>query len=323
MLQDEDGEKFFNVIMIDLVCSACRRLPADKHKDCTHLDDTVLPPWKSKEKNKRAKIVQTVDPNVGRNARESMGLITGDYNQALDEQLVKKTMDAATRQYHQITSSPDRIYVAIDPDGGGRSRLSVVSGFICRGGEKTKNELPGTLVIIGIDFKQCDNDLAQDEVVAAHLTKIRSFLLFERVPIILIPENQSGFFHSRIERHFQNLPNCRTLHEYNQEKPGVRKDAHKTKEYVIRVNDMLKGGLIKFSTEWFTTTTKDFAVGKEFVIQELRDEMIRYCYDEHGKLTGKINGSQDDLYVAFAMLCYFGSVVESSTVYKEYRVSAV
>ena len=147
--------------------------------------------------------------------------------------------------------------------------------------------------------------------------------MYETVEIILVPENQSGFFHSRIERNFGTVPNCRTLHEYNAEKPGVRKDAHKTKEYVIRVNDMLKGGLIKFATNWFTSSRKEFATGKEFAIQELRDEMIRYCYDDHGKLTGKINGSNDDLYVAFAMLCYFGTVVETSPVYKDYRIQKV
>ena len=39
LLKDEDGDDFFCTIMIDLVCSSCRRLPKEKHKDCARINE--------------------------------------------------------------------------------------------------------------------------------------------------------------------------------------------------------------------------------------------------------------------------------------------
>ncbi len=327
MLKDENGEDFFNVIMIDLVCSSCRRLPKSKWQDCRHLDDTILPPWKSKDKNIRAKTLQTADPNSGRNARESMGIITGDYNRALPEDYIRKTFEFETRKYHEVTHDPPRIYICMDPDGGGQSRLSVISGFICRGDTIVK-ELPGTLVVTGIDFGKCDQNVhdEQTQMVKAHIRKLRENKRFERSKIILIPENMTGDFHSRIERKCTRERNCICFHEYNEAKSGVRKDGTKSAEYVMRMTDMLSAGLVKFDYEWFTNTTNQNNTAqdiKEFVLGELMGEMLRYCYDEKGKLTGKINGAQDDLCIGFMMLCYFGSVIEHSPMYAHYLVATM
>lgn len=326
-LNDDDGDEFFDVIMIDLTCATCKRhLPKSRWKECEHVDDTVIPPWKSKEKYKRAKIIQTADPNVGRNARESMGLIEGDYNRALNEAFVKETMDRETRKYHAVASSPNRIYIAIDPDGGGKgSRMSVVSGFVCRGTvqDAAMDELPGTLVITGLDAKRCESDKEAIDLVMQHIAKIRNRPLYENVQIVLIPENQTGHFHTRIENKFVKIKRCRTFHDHNKEKPGVRKDAERTKEYVIRTNDMLERKLIKFARDWFTNSEKDYGNTKEGVVSELRDQMLRYCYDEHGKLTGKINGNPDDLCIGFEMLAYYSSIIEFSPIYEDYRIKTV
>lgn len=319
LLKDEDGDNFFDTIMINTVCRECKKLPEEEHENCTHLDDTILPPWKSKVKYQRSKILQTVDANRGRNARESMGLITGDYNQAIVTKLVKSVMNFETRQYYKVTKSPSRIYITIDPDGGGKSRLSIVSAFICR---QEENILPGTMVILSIDYKQCKNELEQDAAVSSVYYKLRGIPLFERVPIIMIPENQSGFFHRRIERNFR-FENCKTFHDNNKEKPGVRKDATRTKDYVIATNDMLSGNLVRFWDEWFSVHSSEHKEGKEHMANTLKEEMIRYCYDEHGKLTGKINGAQDDLYIAFAMMCYYAKVIESVPIYAHYRLATI
>ena len=318
-LKDEDGDDFFDTIMIDTVCRECKRLPEEEHEKCTHLDDTVLPPWKSKVKYARSKILQSVDTNRGRNARESMGLITGDYNQALVSRNVKQTMDKDKRRYHRLTKSPNRLYITVDPDGGGRSRMSVISGFICR---QDRDELPGTLVITSIDYKHCPDELQQDALIKQVVEKLREKPLLERVPIIIIPENQTGFCHRRIERNFR-FTNCRTFHEGNKEKPGVRKDATRTKDYVIACNDKMDGGLIKFWNEWFSVHAKEYPNGKEHVIDELRSEMLRYCYDEKGKLTGKVNGAQDDLYIAMGMMCYYPQVIESHPLYESYCIATM
>ncbi len=320
LLKDEDGDDFFLVIRVDTVCSECKKLPEDQHEHCSHLDDTVLPPWKSKTRYKRSKILHTVDTNKGRNARESMGIITDDYNAALITKLVKQTMNIATRRYHKIKRSPSRIYITIDPDGGGRSRLSVISAFVCT---TNMEELPGTLVILSIDYRQCNDETEQDDVVKRVIEKLRSNRWLNKVPIILIPENQTGFTHRRMERNFNNHVNCRTFHEYNGTKAGVRKDSTKTKSYVIATNDMLQGGLIKFWDEWFSVHANQHPGGKEHMATSLEEEMLRYCYDDKQKLTGKINGMQDDLYISFGMMCYFALIIESAPCYEQYRIATI
>jgi hypothetical protein len=132
----------------------------------------------------------------------------------------------------------------------------------------------------------------------------------------------TGFTHTRIAQNFK-FANCRTFHENNKEKPGIRKDQTRTKDYVIACNDMLAGGLVKFWKEWFSVYAGDYPTGREHVADELREEMLRYCYDEHGKLTGKINGAQDDLYIAFGMMCYWAKVIESNPLYWNYRIATV
>lgn len=320
-LKDEDGEDFFCSISITTVCGDCKKLPDEEHEKCSHLDDSILPPWKSKAKYHRSKILQSVDTDKKRNARESMGIITGSYNQALVTRNIKSCFAFDQRKFYNSDVAPKRIYICIDPDGGGQSRMSVVCGFICR---DDPNELPGTLVIISIDYKQCKDELLQDDLINAVIARIRSIALFQHSKIILVPENQTAFVHRRIERNFMGYPNVVVFHDNNGEKPGVRKDATRTKDYVIATNDMMEGGLIKFWKDWFSiegANKSEYPTGKEHMADELMEEMVRYCYDEHGKLTGKINGSQDDLCIAMEMLCYYSKVIEVVPIYDKYRLA--
>jgi hypothetical protein len=320
MLKDDDGDDFFLVVMIDTVCDDCKKLPPEEHEKCDHIDDTVLPPWKSKVKYARSKKLGECDAKKGRNARESMGLIAGDYNHALDTKYIKQVMDPATRKYYKPTRKPDRIFIAADPDGGGKSRMSVISGFIC---STEEDVLPGTVVITSIDCKHCKVDIEQDALVDDVISRLRLNPLYETIPFILIPENMSGYFHSRIERHFYGYRNLRTFHEYNEEKAGVMKDATKSKDYVIVMNDKMRGGTVRFATDWFSVGEKLAPGGREYFAGELRMELLRYCYDEKGKLTGKINGAQDDLCVCFGMLLYFGMVITTHKMYANYRIASI
>lgn len=320
LLKDDEGDPLMTVISLTTVCSECKKLPEEKHKDCTHIDPNAQPPWKCDERYSRAKIYQKADPSVGRNARENMGLVVGDNKRALITDLVKRFFTYETRPYYEITRPPDRIYVMTDPDAGGASQLSIISGIVLR----TENTCPvGTGVLLGIDFKNCKSDSDQEAAVKKHILTLREQPLFQNSKIIVVPENQTGYFHTRIENICRDvaLGNCVTFHQGNGEKAGVRKDAHKTKEYVMRVNDMLEDNLLRFSTNWFTNSQEDALVNKtrEGVVEMLKDQCVRYGYDKFGKLTGKIDGYEDDGYVAFAMFCYWSYIIEVFPYYEEYR----
>ena len=276
-LKDEDGEDFFDVIMVDTTCDSCKRkLPQRQWKDCTHINDTVLPPWKSKDKYMRAKILQTADPNAGRNARESMGLVEGDYKRALNDEYVHRTFDSATRRTKNVERHPKRVYIAIDPDGGGAgSRMSVVSGYVCM---TDNDEYPCTVVVTGMDFKRCTSDKEAIDLVKEHILTLRKKVQYENALFVLVPENQTGHFHSRIERKFKNpdkWPKCKTFHDHNKEKAGVRKDKERTRDYVHVTNDKLEDDLVKFDVDWFTNSAEGQPTGKEYVMTELKDQLLR------------------------------------------------
>lgn len=100
----------------------------------------------------------------------------------------------------------------------------------------------------------------------------------------------------------------------------MRKSATNTVEYQICVEDMLRRQLLHFHRDVFTNS-KRFLKGSlddaSKIEQELRQQFERYHWeikeakDNFGKkkiaMTGKMGGAKDDLYVAVAMLAYWGS----------------
>jgi hypothetical protein len=155
--------------------------------------------------------------------------------------------------------------------------------------------------------------LEQAAMVQNHIRTLRSRRLFSGVPIVFVAENQTGYAHTRLEESVQTLLNVSVLHQNGGDKAGVAKTQLMTSDYVIVVNDILTRKMVFWDKNWFTTTGRRLPNGTtdgEGMLDELCQEILRYCYDENGKLTGKINGMQDDLYVAFAMLCYWSRAVE-------------
>ncbi len=248
-----------------------------------------------------------VGDTAARGLRENAGIIVSDYNTVFDVENVNRLFSVKTRPYYTTLTPPSRIYITADPDGGGLSRMSIASGYVM----KSNPVLPDfTLITLGLDLRHCKHHLDQDEMVKQHIEHIRSQKMFENVPIIFIPENQTGMFHTRMEQYISTVPNARVIHQNGGAKAGIRKDAYITSDYVICVQNMLAKNMIRWEQTWITSSEKYVQNGREGVLNELRDELLRYCYDEHNKLTGKVQGMQDDLYVAFAMLLYWSREVE-------------
>lgn len=143
---------------------------------------------------------------------------------------------------------------------------------------------------------------------------------FRSTPIWVIPENNLGLESSHIESYVTTLENVFVFHENSEERAGVRKSHQNTDDYQICVEDMLRKRLMFFERNMFTTSKAHEKTNGDVtsIKAELRQQLERYHWevqeakDAFGKkritMTGKMGGAQDDLYVALAMLAFWGKV---------------
>lgn len=145
------------------------------------------------------------------------------------------------------------------------------------------------------------------------------FISKTQVPIVVIPENNLGFESSHIAAYVRPLPNVTVFTENPGDlREGVRKTAQNTDDYQQCVDRTLRLRQCYFDRDLFTTSKAyEKANGDCTAIKnELRNQLERYHWevadakDNFGKrritMTGKMGGAQDDLYVAFAMLDFWG-----------------
>lgn len=159
-----------------------------------------------------------------------------------------------------------------------------------------------------MDSKQTSSHLDQERLLNDHICQLRKFTHFAWTPIILIPENQTGYYHTQVAQYASTHPNMRVLHQDGGRKAGVTKTSMITADYVTNLSYVIKENGIVFDNQWFTNTPKKGT--KNGVLQELRDQVLRFGYNEKGKLTGKFSGWQDDLCVALMMIFYWSRIVE-------------
>jgi hypothetical protein len=133
--------------------------------------------------------------------------------------------------------------------------------------------------------------------------------------ILVVPENQLGFFETRICELVRDIDDVYVIHQDGGEKAGIRKTEALTKGYVDRLVECLTQNCVKFDLTWFTLTTppKQSSLSPNDVIKfSLKDELLRFKLNEKNKLTGKINNYTDDKAVAFMMFYFWGNVFLSA-----------
>ena len=138
---------------------------------------------------------------------------------------------------------------------------------------------------------------------------------------MVIAENNLGFESSHIAEHVRGMPNVSVFSEdVEGVRDGVRKTHQNTDDYQRCVNDKLRKRLCFFDRDVFTTSKAHEKINGDCtsIKKELRNQLERYHWevqeakDGFGKrkivMTGKMGGSMDDLYVAFAMLLFWGII---------------
>lgn len=129
-LKDDKGDPFLATVHLFAICEECRKLPTKQEMtNCTHGNN--LPPWKSYSKHKRNKTLSlALDSDGARGLRENAGVIGSDYQTVFDRAEVHKIFDKP--RLVNTLHSPPRLYMAVDPDAGGKSFMSIISGYVLR-----------------------------------------------------------------------------------------------------------------------------------------------------------------------------------------------
>ena len=150
-MEDDDGESFFNVIRICLVCDACKALPTmEDMVECPHSKD-MMPPWKDSEKNKRMKKIYAAADSVARHARENLGMMANNYDTVFNRLDVNRIFEKKTRMVHEnVNVEIERLYVAVDPNFGGKSMTAIISGYVTKDFQDIED---GSFVVCIINLK--------------------------------------------------------------------------------------------------------------------------------------------------------------------------
>ncbi len=121
-LKDDKGRPFFKTIRAGRICQDCLLLPNDEMLKCDHVPDGAH--WKSQPKLKRLKVIFRDDEARGLN--ELGGIIASNFVACFQKRDIETLFLAPPRVTRAM---PDALIITIDPNGGGPSKLGIISGY--------------------------------------------------------------------------------------------------------------------------------------------------------------------------------------------------
>jgi hypothetical protein len=127
-LRKENGDPFFQIINCFQICAACLKLERVKQINCTHIKSTAH--WLSSKKIRELKLLYKASPEDA--IREFGGVVVSDYRPALRKEEITQCFAAPLVE---TTHAPKYIFTTCDPNGGGPSHMSIVSGYFSKTGD--------------------------------------------------------------------------------------------------------------------------------------------------------------------------------------------
>ena len=244
---DQAGEKLFNQIQVSMVCDDCKLGPHPEK--CTHMKH-LLPKWKSG--GKQDMVRQIYGDNAKDMLRESMGVTTND-NCALFED---KWLDTfSKRSPYTPGSTPQVVFVACDPNGGGSSQMAIVSLF-----QDSNN-----FAVCGLESHAVKGHGEIRNLLETHVRAIRA--TFPSSFIIFVPESNLGHEASHMSHMLRDVPKCRSLMEKGE--PGVL-TTHKRKElYANCAVERFAGGAVWYSEQFVCVNPYEDANEREAKVKRM------------------------------------------------------
>ena len=297
-LRDNTGELFFRTIRVSLVCDKCRA--AGKGSECTHKQD-MIPPWKSAAKLDMVRALYADQGDLMQ--RESMGAITDDAKSLFES---NKVVAFLHEKSFRLSSPPDYIFMAMDPNGGGTSHMAIVS-VVFDGND---------LVVVGVDTAPTDKHDQIEQMLKQHVRSLRGKPMFKESHIIFIPENNLGQEAEHARHMLRKEKRLYTIHE--KKKAGVCTTHARKEIYALTLLTYFNSGTIRFlqdaacANPMMDANTRLVQTKKEFEKQLVQFRKIilpgtQPFKDAKFVFTGKAKrGMNDDLVMTLMIAAFWG-----------------
>lgn len=149
VLRDKHGDPLFDIVQIGLVCDEClKKESLAEQLRCDHMKDS-LPPWKSSARNERFNNMFIATGNTATALRENAGVVASDitplFKRKQLEDLFINTKPPRLVDLDRIRAYVPLLFIVCDPNGGGNSQMTLMSGFI---NKKNAEHLPINALVV-------------------------------------------------------------------------------------------------------------------------------------------------------------------------------
>lgn len=117
-----ENKPLFRICQCQMICEDCRKLEMEQQIFCNHIKQT--PHWLSSKKGARLKLLYLADPATA--IKEFGGIIQDNFVPCFPKDLIHQLF---TEKGHVTTSTPEYVFITVDPSGGGMSQLAICSGY--------------------------------------------------------------------------------------------------------------------------------------------------------------------------------------------------
>jgi hypothetical protein len=296
MSKKPNGAPLFKTIQIELICAACKEL---KVLDCPHMA-SKLPSWKSIA---RGELVKTLmENNKDMWLREQAGVITTRDTAAFDR--ISVDFAFANRfPFNLLVPQDDRMYVSIDPSGGGFSQTACMAACVDASSK--------CVVVTAADGCAVTSDEELEVYISGFLESLRA--KFPNVTLVIIIERNFGgsVMASRIADLAGKFPPIKVVtgDSTTHRRVGVVTTDVVKERGRVDVQRLLRTEALRF------TYDHEFISGNAGILPELREQMLnfKYVYTERpngsikAALSGKGFSKNDDLVMAMMLLAFWSA----------------
>lgn len=297
LMKKPNGAPLFLNLQIVLMCEECRAADLDS---CPHMAKN-LPDWKSEGRAQMVKELMSGNKDMWQ--REQNGVITTRDTCAFDRPSVERFF-ARRCPLASFVPQDDRVYISIDPAGGGFSNTALVAGAM-----DANSKL---FVVLAADARAvtCDEEL--EVFLKSFLESMRCQNQLSSSLFVLIIERNFGgsVMASRIANIVATFPPLKVL---SADDTKHRRMGTVTTDLVKERARVDLQRLLRMDIACLTCDS-DFISNKRGIIGELRSQLLAFKFQtvEKGEktrtiLSGKTFGGNDDLCMAFLLLVYWSA----------------
>jgi len=272
-LEGLDGKPMFDIIRVQYDANA---------------STDEISRWKSADKIELIQKLYAM--RKGDYEREMLGVRTTENDSVFHSEWINTFLD------HRYTIQTDinRVYIGIDPNGGGRSTMCAIAITLVR----------GVFVVLDITTTPAKNAEDVRNVIIEHIGRLRTRPGCSHAQIVLLPENNLGHEASHIEYHAKNLYRVRTFYEHPGH-VGVGTTQRRKAMYVQNLQAVLSLGQIALAPHIGEETEEVGTQLRQFTRQFRKTGSCSY--------SGKDSGN-DDTVMALMIAVHWAKQIEMGSV---------